>query len=60
MQHITLDYLYEEIDRHRKALKEIHEHCGRVCEEYEICTHVACSSSHRAWEIADKVLRKRR
>jgi hypothetical protein len=36
MQHITLDYLYEEIDRHRKALKEIHEHCGRVCEEYEI------------------------
>ncbi len=60
MPPISIEYLYEEIDRHRKALIEIHEHCGRVCNQYEICTHVACSSSHRAWEIADKVLREER
>lgn len=40
-----------------RALKEIHKDCGRVCSNYDTCTHQACNSSHQAWEIADKALK---
>lgn len=40
-----------------KALKKIKEQ-GRVCAEFEICTHESCRSSHAAWEIADKALKE--
>ncbi len=39
------------------ALVDIRGQCGKVCDEYEICTHIACSSSHRAWELADQALK---
>lgn len=39
-----------------EAAKEIVKSCGKVCEGYDTCTHVACESSHRAWEIARKAL----
>ena len=29
---------------------------GKVCENYEECSHVACESSYLTWTIADKVL----
>ena len=46
-----------EYERFRAALMEIKEQCGKVCSEYDVCTHVACSSSHRAWEIADRAVK---
>lgn len=40
-----------------KALKEIRDTQGKVCEEYEICTHRACQSSYDSWAIADQALK---
>lgn len=40
-----------------KALEEIRNTQGKVCEIYEICEHVACSSSYASWAIADQALR---
>jgi len=45
--------LRAELDRVRTALEEIKEKEGRVCEEFELCRHVACASSYAAWQIAD-------
>jgi hypothetical protein len=39
------------------ALKEIKEQEGRVCEDFELCTHSSCRSSYSAWAIADSALR---
>jgi len=39
-----------------KALTEIKSDCGKVCEDFELCAHIACQSSVGAWIIADKVL----
>ena len=41
-----------------KALKKIKKDQGRVCAEFEICTHDSCISSHAAWEIADRALKE--
>jgi hypothetical protein len=38
------------------ALKDIKNTQGHVCDQFEICNHRACRSSHAAWEIADKAL----
>lgn len=46
-----------ELEMLRSALEKIRDEEGRVCEEYEICTHRACSSSYRSWAIADQVLK---
>lgn len=39
-----------------KALEAIRMQ-GKVCEIYEICEHVSCSSSYASWAIADEALR---
>jgi hypothetical protein len=48
--------LYAEVARLRGVLERIKAESGRVCDEYETCTHIACASSHHAWEIADAAL----
>lgn len=40
----------------REALVEIRTTQGKVCEEYELCTHRACASSYASWAIAEKAL----
>ena len=39
------------------ALKDIKNTQGKVCQQFEICEHRACKSSHASWEIADKALK---
>lgn len=39
-----------------KALEEIKTEQGKVCSQYEICTHNSCRSSYNSWAIADKAL----
>ena len=41
------------------ALQEIKERYGKVCDDYESCTHIACWSSYSAWATADGTLYKR-
>jgi regulator of replication initiation timing len=43
----------------RAALQRIKNDEGRVCNQYEICDHVACNSSYAAWAIADAALAPR-
>jgi hypothetical protein len=43
-------------DRYRRALEEIKTEQGKVCENFELCTHLACQSSCASWFIADKAL----
>jgi len=43
--------------RLRAALQRIHDRCGQVCSEFEVCTHPACNASYTAWAIADAALR---
>ena len=38
------------------GLREIKNTQGKVCETYELCTHVACQSSYHSWSIADELL----
>ena len=45
-----------DVDRLRAALLEIRTSYGRVCPEYELCTHAACASSYGAWATADIAL----
>jgi len=44
-------------DIYKKALEEIVNTQGKVCEEFEICDHIACKSSCASWFIADKALK---
>ena len=46
-----------EAERLRAALRRIKAECGRVCANFELCTHVACQSSVAAWMIADAALK---
>lgn len=48
--------LQEQLRAAEAALTHIKTDCGKVCEEYEICTHIACQSSYNAWAIADGYL----
>ena len=41
-------------ERAEKSLREIRENYGKVCDEYETCTHVACAASYSAWATADE------
>lgn len=43
----------------RKALQEIKDTEGKVCTDFELCTHEACRSSYAAWAIADSALAAR-
>src|SRR5258706_9061102 len=45
-----------EVDRLRDALVEIRKTEGRICGEYDTCSHPACASSYAAWAIADRAL----
>lgn len=38
------------------ALERIKADEGRVCERFEVCSHVGCQSSYGAWAIADEAL----
>ncbi len=40
----------------RKALEDIKENQGRVCSDFETCTHEGCTSSHASWAIAESAL----
>jgi len=39
-----------------KALRKINSDFGKVCLNFEICTHESCRSSHASWETATKAL----
>jgi hypothetical protein len=43
-------------ERLRAALETIRRDYGKVCTEYELCTHPACESSAGAWFEADRAL----
>jgi len=40
------------------ALKEIMRDQGKVCAEFELCKHVACTSSVASYFIAEKALKE--
>lgn len=46
-----------EITRLTGALERIRSESGKVCDQFEICTHLACQSSYAAWAIADSALK---
>jgi hypothetical protein len=50
------DTLQARLTAAERALREIKDTCGKVCEDFELCTHVACNSSYGAWAIADEAL----
>jgi hypothetical protein len=39
------------------ALAKIRDEEGKVCPDFELCTHDACRSSYSAWAIADAALK---
>jgi hypothetical protein len=41
----------------KAALEKIRDEHGKVCNEYEVCTHISCASSHAAWTIAEQALK---
>ncbi len=41
-----------------KALKNIEQNFGQVCEMFEICKHESCRSSVSCWMEADKALKE--
>jgi hypothetical protein len=43
-------------EQYKNALQKIKDECGHVCQEFEICDHIACNDSHKAWAIADQAL----
>ncbi len=45
-----------EAERLKAFLMRIHESEGKVCQDYDICEHVACASSYGAWAYADAAL----
>jgi len=47
---------YQKMQHMAAALIQIHEDCGDVCDEYELCKHPSCMASVYAHEIASEVL----
>lgn len=43
----------EEARIQREALLEIKNKYGKVCSDFDICTHESCRSSYSAWQVAD-------
>jgi hypothetical protein len=41
-----------------EALQNIKDKEGKVCEEFELCTHISCASSYSAWAYADEAITK--
>ena len=56
--HVKAEYdaLLAEVAALREVLQEIRDNEGKVCEEYEICTHPACRSSYESWRRAAEAL----
>lgn len=48
------------LERYEDALRTIVNHEGKVCDEFEICTHRGCNSSCSSWMIADDALKGER
>ena len=44
------------VEKYHEALKHIKDDLGKVCLEYEVCTHSACADSYAAWAIAVEAL----
>lgn len=42
----------------KKALKEIRDKQGKVCDNFELCNHRACQSSYSSWHIANEALKR--
>lgn len=53
---IELESLQKQRDTALGALQVIWDHYGKVCNNYELCTHDACQSSYGAWAAADECL----
>lgn len=51
-----LEQAQQRIGELEGALRKIRDEEGRVCELYEICTHLSCMSSYNAWAYADQSL----
>jgi hypothetical protein len=45
-----------EVAKYREALERIKREEGKVCQNFELCSHPACNSSYSAWAIADEAL----
>jgi hypothetical protein len=45
-----------EVDQLRRALEQVRQVAGHVCDSYETCDHRTCQSSYAAWAIADAAL----
>lgn len=45
-----------EVARLRAVLVLIRSDCGQVCDTFDLCTHVACAASYRAWALANQAL----
>jgi hypothetical protein len=62
--HHICDCLDAELERLRareaaltKGYTVIREEYGRVCADFELCTHESCRSSYSAWAVADSMLK---
>lgn len=55
LEELTVDDPIKPIDP-IEALKLIRDTEGKVCENFELCTHRACNSSYSMWAIADACL----
>jgi hypothetical protein len=49
----------DEAERLKEFLLEIHMNGGKVCPEFETCTHEACRSNVWMWQLADAALQGR-
>lgn len=47
----------EKLRIYLKALTFIRDNEGKVCSEYETCSHVACNSSYSAWVTSDEAIK---
>ena len=52
----TNDRMMDTFLRYEHALATIRSEYGLVCDEFEICSHPACQSSHASWDLANNAL----
>ena len=59
VHHCSPKQVQEVVDQLATAadvLRDIKEHYGSVCENFDLCKHPACMSSYSAWSMADEWL----
>ena len=49
--------LHSNVGLLKAALAKIKDEEGKVCLEFELCTHASCRSSYSSWAIADAALK---